>query len=493
MGHPHRIAGAGAGGDHPALNQLPLLVALVCLFSAGPALAGIPVIVDTDAAPDDLRALGLLLENPEVDVLAVTTCDGVVAPERGLAQVRSLLSSLGHGDIPVAAGRVTVKEPPPCREFASSIAWGQEPPALAQDAVSAARLLVDVLARRPEPVTLIALGPLTNLADALALVPAPSDELSRVLWYGPVGPPWQGTNYELDTAAARTVLSTSLAVDGVDDGDRPGLAFDAAFLDSLAAVEGPLARLVREAFAAGEPRSRVESGWLGLWDELVVVYLLHPELFAVEQAPSHHRAVTPGDAGRVRQELLAMYPGTDHPDAVVLEHLPLVSEGYRADLAGWIEPIIDRHGEQEWRLAVLTSELHRHLGIWSILGVKMGLHARERLGAAHDDLEVVSRAGLTPPLSCLNDGLQVSTGATLGHGTIRVADEEPATPSATFIHGERRLTLQLRPEVAERIRAELSAKIEAHGGPTPAYFEDIRGLTLRYWLELDRDEVFEEP
>jgi pyrimidine-specific ribonucleoside hydrolase len=141
---------------------------------------------------------------------------------------------------------------------------------------------------------------------------------------------------------------------------------------------------------------------------------------------------------------------------------------------------------------VLTSELHRHLGLYSILGAKMGLRARELLGASLDELEVESLAGLNPPVSCLNDGLQVSTGASLGRGTIRVAETPSPEAAAVFTDGHRRLLLKVREEALRQVQQDLRAALENHGGLTQAYFEEVRRIALQAWLDLDRRQVFEE-
>jgi pyrimidine-specific ribonucleoside hydrolase len=154
--------------------------------------------------------------------------------------------------------------------------------------------------------------------------------------------------------------------------------------------------------------------------------------------------------------------------------------------------IIARHGLEEWKAAVLTSELHRHLGTYSIVGAKMGLRARERFNVALDELHVESRAGLKPPLSCVNDGLQVATGASLGRGTITVATNGPPACEAVFSYGERRLRLRLKPEFAKRIAADMAELEKRHGGTTPEYFQDVRGISLKHWLNFDRATMFEE-
>jgi pyrimidine-specific ribonucleoside hydrolase len=176
---------------------------------------------------------------------------------------------------------------------------------------------------------------------------------------------------------------------------------------------------------------------------------------------------------------------------VVLARFPTDPSALQPDIAPVVGEIIARHGEEEWKAALLTNELHRHLGIYSLVGVKMGIRAREVLDASLDDLRVESHAGLHPPVSCLTDGLQVSTGASLGRGTICVADG-PAGADAVFTRGEVRLRLRLRPDILQRIRQDVEKAVRQHGDLTPEYFEAIRRLSIDYWLEMDRREIFLE-
>lgn len=182
----------------------------------------------------------------------------------------------------------------------------------------------------------------------------------------------------------------------------------------------------------------------------------------------------------------------DARPAVVLDSFPTRAEQVQPDVRPWMEKIIAAHGIEEWKATLLTNELHRHLGTYSIIGAKMGIRARELLGAAFEDVRVESHAGLKPPLSCLNDGLQVSTGASLGRGTIRVVENQPPVPEAVFIHGGKAIRLRLKPAVVERISADIAAAIKEHSHLTPAYFAAIRALSLRHWAEMKRAELFEE-
>lgn len=182
----------------------------------------------------------------------------------------------------------------------------------------------------------------------------------------------------------------------------------------------------------------------------------------------------------------------DGTDArVVFSRIPRDRVDFQEDVAPLINQIIAHHGEQEWEIVVITNEFHRHLGIYSILGAKMGLAAREYFHVGLDELTVLSHAGLQPPISCLNDGLQVSTGATLGHGTIRVADTDLPRPSAQFTHNDQTITLTLKQTFWEQIKTDIQQTIQTNGLKTPAYWDAVRQLGLRYWLQWSRAELFE--
>ena len=110
--------------------------------------------------------------------------------------------------------------------------------------------------------------------------------------------------------------------------------------------------------------------------------------------------------------------GYDSRQPVCLKAYPTDPALFNETLGPFVKQIIERHGLEEWKATLLTNEMHRHLGLWSIIGAKMGVRAREILNAPFDHLEVISFAGYQPPFSCLNDGIQISTGSSLGRGTI---------------------------------------------------------------------------
>lgn len=96
--------------------------------------------------------------------------------------------------------------------------------------------------------------------------------------------------------------------------------------------------------------------------------------------------------------------------------------------------------------------LHGHLGPYLVAGIRMGLLALRQLNnPGYFGLRAESEAGRTPPLSCLNDGVQIGSGCTAGKGNLRVVGEERPRVRFTSENG-RWITIELRPEIASSFR-----------------------------------------
>ncbi len=489
---------------HNRFKYFLVLLAISLFFGAGAVKAHdvhLPMIIDTDAGADDLRAITMLINAGMTDIRLIATSDGVVSPETGSESVARLLHALHRPDIPVAAGRELTMDPPPFRSASENLAWPddlkEELPAV-EPATDGADAIAEALRRADEKsIIYFCLGPMTNLADVLKKDPSLGSRISRIVYAGSspksVSPGW---NTSRDSSSAAAVFHSGLPVYAVDVGNEQRIVFGETMYADLCRMETEAARLLCSIHDTPEIRGKISENHMRVWDEMAVIYMNRPQYFEFLPDRNFKKAMTLADvdATGVKNAWFKLlgHPADFHMDAreaVVLKEFPMNPDMFREDVKPFIEDIVNAYGEEEFKACLITNELHRHLGGYSLVGAKMGIHARELLGAPFDALEVVSLAGSKPPLSCINDGLQASTGASLGRGTIQV--EEEARPAATFIYRNTALTLTLRPVYADRIEADIAEALERFGGLNPAYFEHIRALSIQYWIEFDRAALFD--
>jgi purine nucleosidase len=177
-------------------------------------------ILDTDIGDDidDAYALALLLTAPNIVLRGVTTCFG--ATDRKAELTAKLLNTAGRGDIPVHAGRRSDRAIGPQHDWAKGF---RSRAMRSEDAVS---FLKREIERVPGTLTLIAVGPLTNLGDLLTRHPEIAPKVGRIVLmggsvyagYNPPSPPAPEWNIKGDVPGARTVFTSGipLVVAGLD-------------------------------------------------------------------------------------------------------------------------------------------------------------------------------------------------------------------------------------------------------------------------------------
>jgi inosine-uridine nucleoside N-ribohydrolase len=174
------------------------------------------ILLDCDPGHDDAIALLLALASPEVELLGVTTVAGNQTLEKTTANAIRVLDFVGRDDVIVAAGaaRPLVREP-----FVAAYVHGETgldgpdlPPPRRE---SAAQHAVDFLAEQARGATLVAVGPLTNVALMLALHPDARPE-RIVLMGGSIGlgnvTPAAEFNIWADPEAAARVFASGIDV-----------------------------------------------------------------------------------------------------------------------------------------------------------------------------------------------------------------------------------------------------------------------------------------
>ena len=225
-----------------ACRRLNKAFAVLCVLVAGSfatnsANAKEPVILDTDigSAIDDVFALGLVLASPEIELRGITTV-GERAEDRAWI-VSRFLTHLDRRDVPVAFGR----EPQPKSAIGGQIQYRRHP-AVAWNrtvkpvAESAVEFLYRQLKADPGQVTLLAIGPLTNIARLLDEHPDARPWIKRiVLMGGALGVGYNGQppaeaewNIRTDIKAAQKIFASGVPLVVVPLDATTSLTLDAA-------------------------------------------------------------------------------------------------------------------------------------------------------------------------------------------------------------------------------------------------------------------------
>ena len=182
-----------------------------------------PVILDVDPGHDDAVALMLACGHPDLDLLAVTTVAGNVTIEKTTRNALRVLSLAGRDDVPVGVGASRPLERPLHTAEDIHGKSGLDGPEEIPDAEfgpderGAVDLISDTLMASPEPVTLVPVGPLTNIATCLREHPELKDRVARIsLMGGSMGhgntTPAAEFNIYVDPEAAREVFESGLPI-----------------------------------------------------------------------------------------------------------------------------------------------------------------------------------------------------------------------------------------------------------------------------------------
>lgn len=252
----------------------------------------LPIILDCDPGHDDAIAIVLALASPELDVKAITSSAGNQTPEKTLRNVLRMLTLLQRQDIPVAGGA----RKPLMRELiiADNVHGesGLDGPALpepdfAPQSVTAVELMAKTLRESPQPVTIVATGPQTNIALLLNSHPELHDKIARIVMMGGamVLGNWQPAaefNIYVDPEAAEIVFQSGIPVvmAGLDVTHRAQI--HGLDIERFRQLGNPVATIVAELLDFFmEYHKDAKWGFTGapLHDPCTIAWLLKPELF----------------------------------------------------------------------------------------------------------------------------------------------------------------------------------------------------------------------
>ncbi len=291
------------------------------------------VIIDTDPGTDDAMAILLALNSPELLVEAFTVVPGNVDSKQGLENALKLVSLAGRCDVPVARGA----EHPLDQKLYTAMYWHGKngladlelPPSNCQaDARFGPDLIIELVHKYPHEITLVPVGPLTNIALAVSKDPSISRLVKDVVIMGGSisGGNVTGAaeaNIFGDPEAAQIVFHAGWVVTmvGSDVGERTLLRRKQ--LNELASSHGPQNDVVTGIARFYIERSE-KNGWDGaaMYDPLAVGVVIDPTLVTLKDM--HVDIETRGEF--TRGETVANRMGANERNVLHGDHYEI--EGY---------------------------------------------------------------------------------------------------------------------------------------------------------------------
>ena len=271
----------------------------------------VPLVLDVDTGTDDALALAYAIASPEIELVAITTVAGNVDVEKTTANTLSVLDWLGAGDVSVHRGASR----PLVRPHRDAIYFHDE------GGLGGARLptstrsigpdrgpaaLIRLARQRPGELTLVALGPLTNLAIALNVEPRLPELLKSVVVMGGAytvpgnTTPAAEFNILVDPEAANQVFTASfptLTAVGLDVTEQVALTRDDWNAVNTGSSLPRTATLLRE--VGRSAFSKLGRDQFALHDPLSVAVAIDPSLIAVRELEIAVDTVEP-EVGRTR-------------------------------------------------------------------------------------------------------------------------------------------------------------------------------------------------
>lgn len=257
------------------------------------------IVIDTDPGIDDAMAIFYALRSPELDVLGLTTVFGNAYTPIGTANALRLLEIAGRPDIPVAAGADHPLSGPfhgPADFVHGADGQGDThlpPPSGRALDVHAAQFLIDTVMSDPGEVTIVALGPLTNLALALNLRGGLDRSIREIVLMGGNAfvpgnaSPAAEANIHNDPESADIVFGAACPVTMVGLDVTHKVRMPAEDLDRFAEFDDPVCQHIARIlpFYRAYYKSRIGIDDLYIHDSTTISWLRHPEHFTTRSLP----------------------------------------------------------------------------------------------------------------------------------------------------------------------------------------------------------------
>lgn len=254
------------------------------------------IIIDTDPGIDDAMAIFFAFQSPDLDVIGLTCTYGNV-PVTMAAKNARILCEIAKKDIPVCQG-VGMPWVGPESGYAQFVHGDNglgdielPEPTTELDPRHSAQFIVDMAHKYPGEVTIVAIGPLGNLALALRIDPSITKLLKGVVIMGgsALAPgnvtPVAEANIWNDAHAAEAVFQADWDVTMIGLDVTYAVSFNQAFLEQLESVNAELGGFVNRCsqfYKAFYSQDRDEGDVVFFHDSMALAYLIDPSLYKME-------------------------------------------------------------------------------------------------------------------------------------------------------------------------------------------------------------------
>lgn len=260
-------------------------------MTAFPPLATRPIIIDCDPGVDDAIALLLTFASPELKLLGITTVAGNVPLALTQTNARKICELVGRADIPVYAGcprpmmrSLTTAEEVHGKTGLDGVTLPE--PHMPLQPSHGVDFLIDAILQSDQPITLVTLGPLTNVAIALIKAPQIAAQVQEIVLMG--GSATHGNvtpsaefNIYVDPHAAHVVFTSGIPMTMLGLDLTHQVLTTPSRLAAIRELSTPVSRVAADLLAHYGSHDMTTYGWEGgpLHDPNVIAYLVRPDLY----------------------------------------------------------------------------------------------------------------------------------------------------------------------------------------------------------------------
>lgn len=253
------------------------------------------IIIDTDPGHDDAMALLMLFAVPQIEILAITTVAGNSTIENTTRNAKYILSLSKKENTPLFAGSAK----PIARDLILANVHGKsgldgsgvELLPIEQTTEQAADKIIEIIKQNPGEITLLTLGPLTNIAKAFLKEPSLPKMIKQiVMMWGAIAVPGNKNrvaefNFFVDPEAAKIIFDSEVEkvlvpLDACND-----IVLPEQSIKEIGEKAGDIGKILSNMLVPYVENIKKYDNMAGalMYDPLVAYYLINPDAFQLEE------------------------------------------------------------------------------------------------------------------------------------------------------------------------------------------------------------------